>query len=191
MTIDFQLDIDKTREAIVYLVSRSKSGFEKYIIIKLLFLADKYHLVRYGRPITGDQYFAMPHGPAPNRILDLLNLLISDPDSAPALSSVLDVERAYRYPRFVAKRSLPFDNLSQSDMEALDETLSRFGSKEFQELKTLTHDMLAYKKAWRSRGHKNAARMDFQDFFEEDPDAIAGVLEEVIEDSKLRRVFPG
>ena len=36
-----------------------------------MFLAEKYHLVRYGRPITGDRYDAMKDGPVPSFTYDL------------------------------------------------------------------------------------------------------------------------
>jgi hypothetical protein len=190
MPIEFKLDPDKAREALVYLALKSTS-FDIYKACKLLFLADKYHLVRYGRTITGDWYFAMPHGPAPNRIYGQLNMMIDDPDNMPALSSVLNVDRSFQAPRFVATRRLEFENLSKSDLEALDETVRRFDSKTFEELKILTHGMVAYRKAWRKRGAAKSHRMAFEDFFEEDSDVIAGVLEGAIEDSDLRRAFPG
>ena len=189
-TIEFNLDLDRTREAIAYLASKIPGGIEKYIAGKLLFLADKYHLVRYGRTITGDRYFAMQHGPAPNRVLDLLNLLLDDPKSVPALSSLLAVDRSFQYPRFLLTHPFQAENLSQSDLEALDQTLARFGSMTFSELKVLTHEMVAYQKAWARRGKRKSVLMEFEDFFEEDSDAIAGVLEEAIEDSQLRKAFP-
>ena len=44
----------------------------QYDIVKSLFLADKAHLNRYGRPITFDNYFAMKDGPVPNLAYNLL-----------------------------------------------------------------------------------------------------------------------
>lgn len=187
-TIEFKLDLDKAREAIAYLASKSPN-VDVYRACKLLFLADKCHLVRYGRTITGDRYFALDHGPAPNRILGRLKLFLDEPDS-PWLSSALTIDATFRYPRFRPNEPLDFDNLSQSDFEALDETVARHGSKTFDELKVLTHEMAAYQKAWAKRGNKGSAPMDFEDFFEEDSDAVAGVLEEAIEDSQLRKAFP-
>jgi uncharacterized phage-associated protein len=187
MPIGFQFDMDKTREAIAFLVSASEGGLDVYKVCKLLFLADKHHLVRYGRPITGDWYFALPHGPAPSRSLRLLQILIEDPENAPALASILSIDRSFVNPRFSAK-PMAFDNLSQSDVEALTETLKRFSAKEFSELRAMTHETKAYQNAWGRRGTANSAKMAFEDFFEEDSDAIAGVLEEAIEDSNLRKV---
>lgn len=188
--IEFQFNLEKTREAVTYLAMGSTGGFDIYKACKLLFLADKYHLVRYGRTITGDAYFALPHGPAPTRTLGLLNMLIEDPTSAPALSCALNVDRSYQHPRFLAAQPPDLETLSKSDLEALDETLKRFGSKTFSELKALTHEMVAYQKAWERRGRKKSVPMNFEDFFEEDSDAMAGVLEEAIEDSNLRKAFP-
>jgi len=188
--IEFQLDPDKTREALAYLAWKSSGGLDKYKLCKLLFLADKYHLVRYGRTITGDVYYALPLGPAPTRTLNILNLAIENPDSPPALVATLSIDRSYRDARFSAERP-ELGNLSESDIEALEETIRRFGPKDFSELKALTHEMVAYQRAWDRRGERDSAQMAFEDFFEEDSDAIAGVLEEAIEDSHLRKAFPG
>lgn len=188
MSIEFTFDMDKTREALAYLASESPGGLDTYTACKLLFLADKYHLVRYGRTITGDRYFAMEHGPAPSRTLGLLQLVIEEPGSIPALESVLSVNRSFRYPRFCATKGIEFDNLSQSDIEALSETLKRFGSKTFPELRVLTHDMKAYQDAWDRRGGAESVRMMFEDFFEEDSDAIEGILEEAIENSDIWQI---
>ena len=195
MAIDFKLDKDRSREALVYLAAKladtaTDIGFDVYRACKLLFLADKLHLVRYGRTITGDRYFAMDDGPVPNQIYSKLKFFVDDDPHSPWLSPVLTIDRAPRYPRFIPKKLLAFDNLSLSDVEALDETLERHSHKTFQELWELTHEMAAYKNAWGRRGSKGSALMAFEDFFEEDSDAIAGALEGAVEDSELRKAFP-
>jgi hypothetical protein len=40
--------------------------------LKLIFLADRYHLCRYGRLITNDSYVAMKHGPVPSATRDIV-----------------------------------------------------------------------------------------------------------------------
>jgi uncharacterized phage-associated protein len=191
--MEFAFDFEKAKEAIVYLASKMRNGMTKYTACKLLFLADKYHLVRYGRPITGDRYFALPHGPVPTTMLDLLSGVVGSTEAderAAALRSVLTVDRAYSNPRISARRPLERECLSKSDTEALDETVKRHGDRSFDELKALTHETLAYQNAWDRRGNSNSVAIAFEDFFEEDPDALAGVLEEAIEDSHLRKAFP-
>jgi uncharacterized phage-associated protein len=189
-SISFQLDLDRTREAILYIASKYKGGIEKYVICKLLFLADKYHLVRYGRTITGDRYVALPHGPAPSAALDSLNAVLNGEDRTSELATTLEVNARFVYPRLSVVALPEFENLSESDIEALDEIHARFGSKSFPELRAMTHEMAAYQKAWEKRGTRNSAPMAFEDFFEEDSDAIAGVLDEAIENSLLRKAYP-
>ncbi len=191
-SIRFQLDPEKTVAAIVYLTLHHSSGLDKYGICKLLFLADKYHLVRYGRPITGDEYWALPFGPAPTAVLNQLNAVSDDAvdsDEIGRLANALDLDRTFRYPRFKAKIAVDLDCLSKSDIEALDKIYLRYGQVDFGELKSITHAMPAYMNAWNDRGSRESAPMSFEDFFEEDSDALAGVLEEMIEDAELREAF--
>jgi Protein of unknown function (DUF4065) len=187
MALKFDYDMDKARDAIAYLASWSPSGIDIYTACKLLVFAEKYHLVRYGRTITGDKYFAMKLGPIPNRILRLLQMLIDDPESVPDFARVLTVDPLPTYPHLHAQR-VASENLSESDIEALDLTLQRFGSKGFKELMVAAHAITAYKKAWNNRGNKQSVPMAFEDFFDGDADAVPGVLEEAIEDSQLSEV---
>ena len=58
------------------------------------------------------------------------------------------------------------------------------------ELRAITHELPAWEKAWESRGNGRSAAMNFEDFFEEDEEAIPGAREEALENSALRSVFP-
>jgi uncharacterized phage-associated protein len=190
MAVRFSLDFEKTLAAIVYLSSSGIHDLTKYKACKLIFLADKRHLVRFGRPITGDRICAMELGPVPSETLNMFNALISENTAYPhfaALSEHLAVDRVYANPRFGAKKTLPFEELlSRSDMEALDQTIRDHGSKSFEELKALTHEMFAYKRAWSGTG---SPTIQYEDLFVEDSDAIEGTLEEMIEDDQLRKAF--
>src|SRR5438552_1258762 len=139
MGVDFPFDFEKALEAFVYLASQNIPDFDKYKASKLLFLADKYHLVKYSRPITGDRYFAMPHGPAPTKLLNLMNSAIDEKDGDPQIRKfleALEIDRSALNPRFSAKKpKREYETLSKSDRSALDEIVKRFGSKTFAELK--------------------------------------------------------
>lgn len=71
MTFDF--DPEKTLAAIALFVR--ETGESMYTVLKMLYLADRLHLERYGRPITGDTYFAMQEGPAGTKTYDLMKFL--------------------------------------------------------------------------------------------------------------------
>ena len=49
--------------------------------------------------------------------------------------------------------------------------------------------MIAYENAWKGRRKKESVPMKFEDFFEEDEDAIVGTKDEVIENHILNTVF--
>ena len=106
------------------------------------------------------------------------------------LAAALVIDANYELPRFRARAEFDAEQLSRSDILALNETIQQFGDKSFEELSALTHAMAAYDKAWRSRGiFKKSARMKFEDFFVDDAGAIAGAREETIENDCLKKSF--
>lgn len=186
--IEFELDFDKAVAVLLFLArADGVEKFDESKACKLLFLADKRHLVKYGRTITGDSYSALPWGPIPSNILDALTRLIEKKSGR--LENALDVDRTFRYPRLIAKRAFDETVLSKSDIEILQEIAKEFGSKSFNELKAITHEAAAYKNAWREESLIKSFPMRLLDFFEEDEDAIAGVREEVIENYALKKSF--
>jgi uncharacterized phage-associated protein len=189
MPVGFNIDWEKSLAALVYLASKNLPELDKYKACKLIFLSDKYHLVRFGRPITGDTYFAVPYGPIPSQLLDRINALERNAD--PELQRLLEQDTRYTNPHFHSRAEANFSALSQSDIIALDRMAELFGQKNFSELKSITHSMPAYSKPWESRpeGSKRAL-MSFEDFFEEDGEAVQGAFEEMLEQYCLETSFP-
>ena len=196
MAVTFTYDFEKALTALVYLASKPQEvpALDKYKAGKLLFLADKYHLVRYGRPILGDYYRALDYGPIPQKTMDALHTLVDDrrqrTPEGNRLAKVLAVERRYQYPRFTANAAPDLEVFSESERRALDHVIAQHGRRSFDELKALTHEMPAYKKARARVKGARAVFMRYVDFFEEDPDAIAGALDEMLETHRLRTAFP-
>lgn len=124
-------------ESIHYLLSRIKKA-GKIKLIKLVYLADKYHLLRYGRTVTNDDYYAMERGPVGTTVKDVLSL---------------DKEMLAGEYKHIAKLigmdggdyvALPlahphYDHLSETDKEALDFVIEKFGKKTGAQLTTYTH----------------------------------------------------
>jgi uncharacterized phage-associated protein len=193
MAVRFTFDAEKAVASVAFLASKNLPAMTKYKICKLVFLADKYHLVQYGRPITGDRFNAIEHGPIPSQTLDMLNKLISNPDDPEVaeLARHVTLDRTFRYPRFRANLMNFEEILSPSDIDALNVIATEHGKKDFDELKALTHETVAYKNAWENRGVSNNPEMNFEDFFEQDADAIQGALEEMLENHALRVAFVG
>src|SRR5680860_294981 len=61
MDLRFQVSYEKATQALNFMATKDGGRISKLKAIKLIFLADRYHLRKYGRPVVGDQYFAMEH----------------------------------------------------------------------------------------------------------------------------------
>src|ERR1022692_1216766 len=103
MPVRFRIDPQKTIVAMTYLVSKELPQMDKYKLAKLLFLADKRHLVEYGRPVTGDRYCAVKLGPIPSNGLNILTAL--EVGKGP-LAQFVTVDKSYVYPRYSVKQRL-------------------------------------------------------------------------------------
>lgn len=126
-------------EALYYLLKKLKKA-DKIKLVKLIYLADKYHLIRYGRTITNDDYYAMEHGPVGATVKDVLSL------DQFSLS-----KNGYKYASTLLKKvddnhfiasldaEVTFDMLSESDKEALDFVIDKFGRMGQWKLRDYTH----------------------------------------------------
>jgi uncharacterized phage-associated protein len=191
VAVQFTFDPEKASESIRYLCALKVPGLSKYKLAKLIVLADKHHLVRFGRTITGDQICAMEHGPVPSSTLDLLNEVLSGElhsEAAISLSNYIEIDRRFQYPHFAPRLPFKAYALSDSDLKSLNSVAHDHGNKSFFELKTLTHELPGYKKAWNGRV-SNAPQMAYEDLFEEDEEALAGAYEEMLETDSLRKKF--
>ena len=74
--IEFKFNVKKLINALAFFAGEI-TDLDKLKAAKLLYFADKHHLVRYGRPILGDCYCALDAGPIPSRSLDIMKRIIS------------------------------------------------------------------------------------------------------------------
>lgn len=197
MSLEFVYDFSATKAALIYLMGKGLSDFDKYKAVKLLFLADREHLLRFGRTITGDRYDALPYGPVPSDTLALLDGLEAVKTRGTASEDVQVKELvesidfvAKRYPEYRPLVNADLDALSESDIKILDQVALEHGEKSFEELYNLTHDMAAYKRAWREESTHKKFPMRFEDFFAESPERAA-FLNELLEDQYLETAYAG
>jgi uncharacterized phage-associated protein len=71
---------DKTKQLILYLakVSEDDTTFGSVKLNKLLFYADFLAYVRLGKSITGQEYQALQHGPAPRRLVPIREAMVAE-----------------------------------------------------------------------------------------------------------------
>jgi uncharacterized phage-associated protein len=158
--ISFAFKPKKFASVVAYLAER-RPGITKKELCKLVFFADKEHLLRYGRPITGDRYYALEQGPVPTRGLDALNEK-GDP---------ADVAEILKYGKLNGWTFQPngqppdLKALSKSDLKVLAEVFEKIGHLPAWQLEELSHREPAWAKASRN------GPMDFELFFEGRADA--------------------
>ena len=126
-------------EAVYYILQKVKKA-DKIKLVKLIYLADKYHLIRYGRTITNDDYYAMEHGPVGTTVKDVLSLdpfNISSHGYKHASRLIEKIDDNL----FGAKANVrvSFDMLSETDREALDFVIEHFGKMRSWKLRDYTH----------------------------------------------------
>lgn len=194
MPINFRFDIEKLVQAITYFASGGIKDLDKMKAAKLLFHADKYHLLKYGRPVIGDQYACMEYGPVPSTSLNVMNdVMALDRKFPPVAKDLFDrfvaVETPLfsRYPVFRARIAPDLDVFSDSDIEALDFALREHGGKSSWQLSLESHEEPAWQKANERRPEGSSVVMDYRWFFEGHPEA-AGVLR-LVESQQEDREF--
>lgn len=148
--IRFNFDWEKTVDAIEFL-AQQKPGMTQYYIGKLLFFADREHIMDYGRPITGDRYVAMEHGPVPSAVRNLLNGEYPD-EVADRLEDRVVIETNGNKQHVYPKGTEPSPLLSGSDREYLIDAVNKYAHLSFGELKEISHEDPAYIEAWERIG---------------------------------------
>lgn len=122
----------KTAQATAYLLYRAGGTMEHIKAMKLLYLADRLSWEKYNFSITGDDYYSLPYGPVLSNTLNLMrgeDLAIYQNKSVWA-EWIADKEDH----KISIKKAIDFtdeyalDELSESDVEILDEIFNKYGS---------------------------------------------------------------
>lgn len=188
-------DVVKVSQALGFLLSLDDNHkMERVKLIKLLWVADRLHLRRYGRTVTETDYFAMVHGPVCSLALDIARM---DEDGI-VLS---DSDKMYLEEYFTAdekntsmQKSVGDEYLSESDKEALKEAWEMFKDTETFELSDeISHRYPEWSKFSRyfedNRGRKSIDLEDFfrnpedDQYFKEDEDRLSAA-HEIYKDAK-------
>ena len=69
--MQLQFDIKKTIAAVAFLMEREGGQLDLFLALKMLYLADKDALIRWGKTITGDSFVSMSKGPVLSEVYNL------------------------------------------------------------------------------------------------------------------------
>lgn len=149
-------DERKAAAAAAFLL-QAAGGKMKFIrLIKLLYMADRAAWSRYGRPITGDEYVAMEHGPVLSKTYELIKSEGEHPEPTGTWQET--VQRASSHD--VMLRGEPdYGPLSEAELEILRDVYEEYRAMDTWELIRHLHDVLP---EWRDQEPKPGKRNDIR-----------------------------
>ena len=125
MKIQFNINPRKVIEAMVWCLEQDGPK-DILFVLKWLYYIDKYHIQKYGRPVTGDSYIHLKHGPTPAWAYDALQGKISDSVLADIVADAFTIRSVSgEHKKMIeAKRSSDNDYFSLSNIEEMKQAFN-------------------------------------------------------------------
>ncbi len=163
-----EFDHKKATQAINFFARKEGGQIDKIKVIKLIWLVDRYHIRKYGRPIVNDVYFAMPYGPVASSVADLagFNEIQISEEEKKYLDKYLTLKTFRKHGIFSVK-DVDADVFSDSEIEALEKIYQEYGGLKPFDLVELSHEFPEWKKFKTTLESKTTTRevMSYEDFF--------------------------
>ncbi|MDD3789563.1 MAG: Panacea domain-containing protein [Petrimonas sp.] len=151
-------EILKLKAAFLYVLNKNKEkGVDMFHVFKIMYFAEREHLSRYGRKSIRDTFYALPNGPVPGALYDIIKFKQHKLDTGfgfdeTAYKTVLNAfdVKNNSYNIFPLEK---FDEgeLSQSDMHCLDNSYNKYINIRQRTLSDISHDS-AWQKAMERKG---------------------------------------
>lgn len=160
-------------QSLHFLIIKSSDNKDKIAnrmaILKLFFFAQRYHLRKYGRLIAKDRFVAMNHGPVSSTALDIMKenfYRILEDDKKFSQKFIHSYDKNLVQALGDEKE---YDELSETDIEALNFALENFGNMDQWQLVNSTHEYPEWKKHKKALENQKCVDMDVLDFFGKNP----------------------
>lgn len=122
---------EKITEMAAYLLNKEGGSMPYIKLLKLLYLAEREAMARWGESMSGDNFVSMPHGPVLSQTYDLIK-----GGSGIWASRIKDEAN-----HIVSLRELfDFQETSPAILKILDETYFKYGRMGWREIVKFTHD---------------------------------------------------
>lgn len=152
----FAYNRKKAIHVLLWFLNKHCGKLNRVKLVKLVFFADREHLAKYGRPIVGGNYYALPYGPVCSELLTD----IQDSDSDATLPFENDSHDICSLESHVNE-----DILSESDIEVLETIEREYGIHDPFKLSDITHELKAYKKNDPEAKGVGRLPLSYEDFF--------------------------
>ena len=137
-------DILTLKAVVLYIIEHSSMKHrDVYSIVKTAFYAQQIQFSQSGIPLFKDEICALPFGPVPSDIYDILKIARGDQSAIEfhLHDGLLDIASAVGFDaeRFFAKEKPDMDYLSVADVHALDQAIQRIDAMQFEDIVNDTH----------------------------------------------------
>jgi uncharacterized phage-associated protein len=158
---------------------------DKLKIVKLIYFADKRHLIFGGRTITGDDYMAMGHGPVGSMVFDVLKMNAANFEPEQLCYIRRHIQQVGEHNYSCVGRDIVYDQFSESDQKTLAKIGETFKSWTQWDLVELTHKYPEWTQFEEELTKSLSIPIPLVDLFttiENDP---LGIPQDIVEDSRL------
>ena len=174
-------------QAISFLLDQKGGTLDKLSILKLIFFADKYHMMKYARSITNDTYYAMKYGPVASNIKNILDFDFIGEDEKKYIEKYL-VKNGNQID--MKEKFEKYNMLSDTDKEALIFAYENFSKYKTFDLVDVTHQFYEWKRFEKSLENgltrEKILEEDFFKFSDIENDPYKNIPEELV---KLSQEF--
>lgn len=143
-------DLLKIKAAMLYVLSTCGKPLDYIKFYKLLYFAQQLHLVKYGRGIFRDSFYARERGPVPGLIYNIVKKVESGSplnNDLSGIAAAIKVEKTGSHKYIVNVEDPDTDELSASDIECLDYSIEHYSKLSSNRLSALTHEDRAWQEA--------------------------------------------
>lgn len=130
----------KVTQMAAYLIKKHGGRMSYLKLIKLLYLAERQAMAKWGESMSGDKFVSMPHGPV---MSETYSLIIGETEGY--WNRLIKSEANYEVSLAHNIETADLDELCPAEIKILDQVVNEFGSMDKWEIRNYTHD---YCKEW-------------------------------------------
>jgi uncharacterized phage-associated protein len=130
-----QFNEEKATQVASRFLEKSDGHMSHLALVKLLYIVDREALARWGRPVSGGDYYSMPYGTVISPVLDLMHHVEGLDEPTFWTEHLTKMGNEMRL-----AKSAGDDELSPAELELVDEVFEQWGHLDRWELSNRTHD---------------------------------------------------
>lgn len=133
----------KIKSVLLYILKSFPDGVDYIKLFKILYFAQQEHLVKYGRPIVDESFYALKHGPVPSftyKAFQAAEGKLPIEEDFVNFLSCFKIEKEKENIRVYTTTEPDMDELSVSDVKCVDVSIAQHKDTDSFDLSELSHD---------------------------------------------------